>query len=79
MENGPRFKMYFLLKMGIFQPAMLVYRSVLIFSFHFFGRCSEQSSLDVFVSCQACQKISSRLVFHVDKMEVAIRNPGDIC
>ena len=24
MENGPGLKMYFLLKMGIFQPAMLV-------------------------------------------------------
>ena len=26
MENGPGLKMYFLLKMGIFQPAMLVYQ-----------------------------------------------------
>ena len=28
MENGPGWKMYFLLKMGIFQPAMLVYQRV---------------------------------------------------
>ena len=26
MENGPRLKMYFLLKIRIFQPAMLVYQ-----------------------------------------------------
>ena len=28
MENGPRLKMYFLLRKGIFQPAMLVYQRV---------------------------------------------------
>ena len=28
MENGPGLKMYFLLKMVIFQPAMLVYQRV---------------------------------------------------
>ena len=28
LENGPGLKMYFLLKMGIFQPAMLVYQRV---------------------------------------------------
>ena len=28
MKNGPGWKMYFLLKMGIFQPAMLVYQRV---------------------------------------------------
>ena len=33
MENGPGLKMYFLLNMGIFQPAMLVYRRVLEFMF----------------------------------------------
>ncbi len=30
MEHGPGLKMYFLLKMGIFQPAMLVYQRVYI-------------------------------------------------
>ncbi len=30
MENGPGLKMYFLLKMGIFQPAMLVYQRVVL-------------------------------------------------
>ena len=29
-RQAPEMKMYFLLKMGIFQPAMLVYRSVFI-------------------------------------------------
>ena len=29
MENGPGLKMYFPLKMGIFQPAMLVYQMVI--------------------------------------------------
>ena len=29
MENGPGLKMYFLLNMGMFQPAMLVYQRVL--------------------------------------------------
>ncbi len=28
MENGPEMKIYFLLKMVIFQPAMLVYQRV---------------------------------------------------
>ena len=28
LENGPEMKMYFLLKIGIFQPAMLVYQRV---------------------------------------------------
>ena len=28
VENGPGLKMYFLLKKGIFQPAMLVYQRV---------------------------------------------------
>ena len=28
MANGPRLKKYFVLKMGIFQPAMLVYQRV---------------------------------------------------
>ena len=28
MENGPGLKIYFLLNMGIFQPAMLVYQGV---------------------------------------------------
>ena len=31
LENGPGMKMYFLLKMGIFQPAMLVYQRVHVF------------------------------------------------
>ena len=31
MENGPGLKMYFLLKMWIFQPAMLVYQVRKIF------------------------------------------------
>ena len=30
MENVPGLKMYFLLKMGIFQPAMLVYQRVVL-------------------------------------------------
>ena len=31
MKHGPGLKMYFLLKMVIFQPAMLVYQKVSIF------------------------------------------------
>ena len=31
LENGPGLKMYFLLKIGIFQPAMLDYQRVVIF------------------------------------------------
>ncbi len=30
MENGPGLKMYFLLELGIFQPAMLVYQMVIV-------------------------------------------------
>ncbi len=30
LENGPEMKMYFLLKMGRFQPAMLVYQRVTV-------------------------------------------------
>ncbi len=37
MENGPGLKMYFLLNMGIFQPAMLVYQSVPFPKTHHFG------------------------------------------
>ena len=29
IENGSRLKMYFLFKMGIFQPAMLVYQGAM--------------------------------------------------
>ena len=31
IENGPGLKMYSILKMGIFQPAMLVYQRVMFF------------------------------------------------
>ena len=30
MENGPGLKMYFLVRLGIFQPAMLVYQRVMV-------------------------------------------------
>ena len=32
MENGPEMKMYFLLKMVIFQPAMFVYQRVVVYT-----------------------------------------------
>ena len=31
LKNGPGLKMFFLLKMGIFQPAMLVYQRIINF------------------------------------------------
>ena len=40
MENGPGLKMYFLLKMVIFLPAMLVYQRVYIYIYIYIYRDS---------------------------------------
>ena len=67
MENGPGLKMYFLLKMGIFQPAMLDYRRVP----PFYGNKTKQPLMSGAVSIR-------RLVKH-PKVGEAMMIWGPIC